>query len=48
MSIQPTQSKNPFFLDELNVNVLGPIAAMVCRKWDVNAVTGPEYRFSYI
>ncbi|KAL6549374.1 hypothetical protein OROHE_008491 [Orobanche hederae] len=40
MSIQPTQSKNPIFLDELNVNVSGPIVAMVCRKWDVNAVTG--------
>ncbi|KAL6527601.1 hypothetical protein OROMI_029412 [Orobanche minor] len=40
MSIQPTQSKNPIFLDELNVNVSGPIVAMICRKWDVNAVTG--------
>ncbi|KAL6520536.1 hypothetical protein OROMI_032298 [Orobanche minor] len=37
MSIQPTQSKNPIFLNELNVNVSGPIVTMVCRKWDVNA-----------
>ncbi|KAL6572843.1 hypothetical protein OROHE_002319 [Orobanche hederae] len=29
-----------FFLDELDLNVTEPIVAMICRKWDVNAITG--------
>ncbi|KAL6505937.1 hypothetical protein OROHE_023316 [Orobanche hederae] len=40
MSKAATQSKARIFLNELDLNVTGPIAAMICRKWDVNAVTG--------
>lgn len=28
------------FLDDLDVGVTGTIVVMVCRSWDVNAVTG--------
>ncbi|KAL6583619.1 hypothetical protein OROMI_002908 [Orobanche minor] len=37
---QLTQTKTEFFLDELDVDVVGPIIVMLCRIWDVNAVTG--------
>ncbi|KAL6544625.1 hypothetical protein OROMI_023487 [Orobanche minor] len=40
MSKTATDSKTQVFLDELDLNVTGPIVAMICRKWDVNAVTG--------
>ncbi|KAL6514368.1 hypothetical protein OROHE_019110 [Orobanche hederae] len=30
----------PVFLDQLALTVTGPIIAMVCRKWDINAITG--------
>ncbi|KAL6522290.1 hypothetical protein OROHE_016843 [Orobanche hederae] len=40
MSKATTQSKAQVFLDELDLNVMGPIVAMICRKWNVNAVTG--------
>ncbi|KAL6529133.1 hypothetical protein OROHE_014877 [Orobanche hederae] len=40
MSKAATQSKAQVFLDELDLNISGPIVAMICRKWDVNAVTG--------
>ncbi|KAL6535830.1 hypothetical protein OROHE_012674 [Orobanche hederae] len=40
MSKAATQSKAQIFLDELDLNVMGLIVAMICRKWDVNAVTG--------
>ncbi|KAL6542499.1 hypothetical protein OROMI_024101 [Orobanche minor] len=40
MSKAATQSKVQVFLDELDLNVTGPIIAMICRKWDANAVTG--------
>ncbi|KAL6529080.1 hypothetical protein OROHE_014824 [Orobanche hederae] len=40
MSKAATESKAQVFLDELDLNVTGPIIAMICRKWDVNAVTG--------
>lgn len=28
------------FWDQLDLNVTWPVVAMVCRKWDINAVTG--------
>ncbi|KAL6542525.1 hypothetical protein OROMI_024127 [Orobanche minor] len=30
----------PVFLDQLALTVTGPIIAMVCRTWDINAITG--------
>ncbi|KAL6522319.1 hypothetical protein OROHE_016872 [Orobanche hederae] len=48
MSIQPTQSKTPIFLDELDVNVSGPIVAIVFQKWEVNAVTGRYLSTSFL
>ncbi|KAL6549480.1 hypothetical protein OROHE_008597 [Orobanche hederae] len=30
----------PVFLDQLDLTVTGPIIAMVCRKWDINTITG--------
>ncbi|KAL6585559.1 hypothetical protein OROMI_002203 [Orobanche minor] len=30
----------PVFLDQLALNITGPIIAMVCRKWDITAITG--------
>ncbi|KAL6553724.1 hypothetical protein OROMI_019397 [Orobanche minor] len=40
MSKSATESIAQVFLDELDLNVTGPVVAMICRKWDVNAVTG--------
>lgn len=34
------QAESQVFLDHLDLNVTGPIVVMVCRKWDVNAVSG--------
>ncbi|KAL6529960.1 hypothetical protein OROMI_028605 [Orobanche minor] len=34
------EAGHPVFLDQLALNVTGPIIAMVCRKWDINAITG--------
>ncbi|KAL6573205.1 hypothetical protein OROMI_012821 [Orobanche minor] len=40
MSKASTQSKAQVFLDELDLNISGPIVTMICRKLDVNAITG--------
>ncbi|GJX80268.1 replication protein A 70 kDa DNA-binding subunit C-like protein [Tanacetum coccineum] len=40
MSSEVAQSKTDLFLDDLVVGVTGTIVVMVCKIWDVNAVTG--------
>ncbi|GKE90277.1 hypothetical protein Tco_1567752 [Tanacetum coccineum] len=40
MSSEVAHSKTDLFLDDLVVGVTGTIVVMVCKIWDVNAVTG--------
>ncbi|GJR99473.1 hypothetical protein Tco_0315982 [Tanacetum coccineum] len=39
-SAKELKSDSPLFLDELQVGVTGTIFMMLCRTWDVSAVTG--------
>ncbi|GKD25852.1 zinc finger, CCHC-type containing protein [Tanacetum coccineum] len=39
-STKEVKSDSPLFLDELQVGVTGTIFVMLCRIWDVSAVTG--------
>nr|GEX51678.1 hypothetical protein [Tanacetum cinerariifolium] len=40
MRTKIAESKSEFYLDELELGVTGTMIVMVCRIWDVNAVTG--------
>ncbi|GKE47624.1 hypothetical protein Tco_1478882, partial [Tanacetum coccineum] len=40
MSATVADTKAYLFLDKLQVDVTRTVVVMICRKWDVNAVTG--------
>ncbi|GJT56208.1 reverse transcriptase domain-containing protein [Tanacetum coccineum] len=40
MSAKVPDTKVDLFLDQLRVDVTGTVVVMICRMWDVNAVTG--------
>nr|GEX75876.1 replication factor A protein 1-like isoform X1 [Tanacetum cinerariifolium] len=40
MSLETAQPKSELFLDEVELGLTGTFVVMVCRMWDVNAVTG--------
>ena len=40
MSKAVAQAKSQVYLDQLDLDVTGPIVAMVCKKWDINDAIG--------
>ncbi|GJY76035.1 replication protein A 70 kDa DNA-binding subunit C-like protein [Tanacetum coccineum] len=47
-SNEPVQARTELFLDELTEGVSGTVVVMVCRSWDVQAVTGRYLSMDFV